>query len=367
MIKMNFLLFLGLVELTFIFLVIAIIQNWLIKKYKPYYQANTRPEIFLRKYLQRLITQTRKFGSGFEKLAAEGDQSAYKTRQNMTARLNWLILERDFATTNNPDIRYWEDLNKRIKKMLKKWVEVEFIKEPPDLKDIKLAIDDDNESAGGDGTSTGSTGVSGEAENEINELKKRLYATSRYETMYKEMDVAYEMLDNSYNDLKKSLGNLELEANEADKLRELLQQQEAQEQSLEAMMDEMEASKQRLSEELEQLGQAYDALEVQGTQTAALDNSDNPDTQEIMQILNQQESLINNLKSAVEDLKLQPEEKEKLNKFTTKIEKSNKEVNHTMQMLELERERLSEEVESLQKEKQGETSEIDDDDIDSRN
>ena len=345
MITMNFLLFLSILEVTFLVMVVAVIQGLFIKKYRPYYMANTQPHLFLRKYIQRLIKQTRKFASGFEELAESGDKEAYKTRQNMTARLNWLVLERDFATTTDPDIRYWEDLNKRIKEMLTKWKEVEIIKEPPELEIIRLAIDGDD---GSDGSGSGE--ASAEAKAEIKSLKKRIFAMSGYESMYKEMEMAYNTLDSTYNELKDTLKGLELEAGEAEKLREVLKQQEAQEESLNAMMDEMEASKARLSDELQQLEEAYGALEDEVVHTNVLSHSDNPDAQEIVQILNEQESLLAGLKDVVENLKIKPEEKDDLNEFTDNIERSNKEINHSMQMLELERERLSEEVQQLQEE-----------------
>jgi len=348
MIKMNFLVFLSLMEITFIVLVIAVVQAFFIKKYRPYYLSNTRPELFLRKYIQRMIKQTRKFGAGFEKAADEGDTSAYKTRQQMTARLNWLVLERDFATTIHPDIRYWEDINHRIKEMLSKWKEVEIIKEPPDLKIIRLAMDADDDD-GGSGGSSG-TGISEEAKAEITSLKKRVFAMSGYESMYNEMEMAYQTLDGTYNDLKNSLNDLQLEAGEADKLRDLLKQQEVQEESLGAMLDEMEASKERLSDELQQLEQAFGALEKEAMDSNPLQHSENPDAQEIVDILTQQEDLLNSLKNTVDMLKIKPKEKDKLNEFTEKIERSNKEINHSMQMLELERERLAEEVVQLQEE-----------------
>lgn len=345
---MNFLVFIGVLEITFILLFIIAIQFLFIKKYRPYYLANTKPDQFLRKYIQRLIKQTRKFATGYEKAAADGDKSAYKTRQNMTARLNWLVLERDFSTTTHPDIRYWEDLNKRIKNMLLKWKEIEIIKEPPDIKIIKLAIDDD----GSDDSVKAE--VSADAKAEIATLQKRIKAMSGYESMYGEMEMAYQTLDNTYNELKESLKNLELEASEADKLRDMLKQQEAQEASLSAMMDEMEASKGRLTDELQQLEQAYDALEGESTQTNILKHSDNPDAKEIVDMLNHQEQLLSNLKGTIDNLTVSNEKKEELNTHANKIENNNKEINHSMQMLELERERLAEEVDQLQEDEEEE-------------
>jgi len=357
MMQMNFLVFLSLMEITFILLVIVIVQALFIRKYRPYYLANTQPHHFLRKYIQRLIGQTREFAADFEKPAENGDLSAYRTRQNMTARLNWLILERDFATTTDPDIRYWEHINKRIREMLKKWKEIEIIKEPPDIEVIKLALD----GAKGSGTnsSNASGGSSEEDKQKIADLKKKVLAMSGYESMYNEMDVAYQTLESTYEDLKSSLKDLELEAGEAEKLRDLLKQQEAQEASLDAMMSEMEATKERLSQELEQLEQAYGALEEEVTQTDALGSGDypnalsrseNPDAQEIVAILTEQEQLLSGLKDSIETLKISSGEKEEVNKFTGKIEQSNKDISHSMQMLELERERLVEEVNQLQNE-----------------
>lgn len=344
MIHLNFYFFLAILELLVVLLIIAIIQGVFLKKYRPYFMANTRPEIFLRKYIQRLIKQTKKFAKPFSKAAQNGDDTAIRTQQQMTARLNWLILERDFAVTTQPDIRYWEDINKRIKDMLNYWKEIEVIKEPPELQIVKLAMESDD-----DEIDFENMDIDQAAKDKISSLSRRVSALSGYENMYKEMEMAYKTLEDSYNEMKNGLQNLELEAKEAEKLRGIIQQQEANEASLNAMMEEVERSKDRLNQELEQLEEAYEALEHEVSHTTnVLRTSDNPDAKEILNILNQQENILVELKNTLGKITMKPAQKDKVNKHANDISKTNKEINHCMQMLELERERLADELEQLQ-------------------
>jgi len=351
MIELNFYFFLAVLELLVVLVIIVLVQGFFLKKYRPYFMANTRPELFLRKYIQRLIKQTQKFAKPFSKSAAEGDDTAIKTQQHMTARLNWLVLERDFAVTTEPDIRYWEDLNNRIKSMLKEWKEVEIIKEPPELKVVKLAIDSNV-----DDIDFENMDIDQAAKDEITALKARNQTLSSYEQMYKEMDLAYRTLEESYNELKNGFDGVELEAKEAEKLRKIIEQQEANEANLNAMIEEVEKSKERLNEELEQLEEAYGALEQEAVHTSgnALKSGDSPDAKEIRGFLNKQEEMLGNLSKTLSKINLKPAQQDKVDKHTDDIKKTNKEINHCLQMLELERERLAEELEHLQNDEDNE-------------
>jgi len=348
MIEINFYLFLAICELIVIFLIIVIVQSIFLKKYRPYYMANTRPELFLRKYLQHLINLSRQHGNSLQKKAAEGDPSAVLNRQHMAARLNWLILERDFAFTSTPDSTYWEDINIRIKQMLKRWHEIEFIKEPPDLKAINLALDTPDL----DSLDFDNADIDEAAKTQIASLKKKVLALSGFESMYREMETAYKTLETSYDELNALVNQLQLESDKVAILKGIVERKEANEKNLADMMEEMENSKTRLNQELEQLEDAYIALEKQvedaSGQTHALQNSDNVDAQEIVNILNQQEAVLNELRGSLENLNVKPEQKQQLVTQADSIEKNNKEINHSMQMLELERERLNEEVKQLQ-------------------
>lgn len=354
MFEINFYLFLAICELIIILLTTVIIQAIFLRKYRPYYMANTRPELFLRKYLQHLISLSRQYGNSLQKAASDGDPTAVLHRQHMAARLNWLIMERDFTTTTKPDNKYWQDISLRIKNMLKRWHEVEFIKEPPDIKTINLALDTpDLETLDFENAD-----IDAAAKTQIASLKKQLIAISAYEPMYREMQSAYKTLEDSYNELNNLVNQLQLESDKVTILKGIVQRKEANENNLAAMMEEMEKSKERLNQELEQLEDAYFELEKQISNTQPrseiqqrsdiLKNSNNIDAKEIVNILNQQEAVLNDLRSTLDKLNVQPEQKQKLTNQADSIEKNNREINHSMQMLELERERLTEEVKQLQ-------------------
>ena len=353
MIKVNFYLFLAVCESIFILIVIAVIQGIAIKKYRPYFMANTRPNQFLQKYLQRLIRQTQNFAKSFTKKANDGEATAIKARQHMTARLNWLVLERDFASTLKPDIRYWEDLNFRIKNMLSEWKEIELIKEPPEVSIVKLALQDDPEEFDYE-----TADVEQAVKDQIDALKKRIAALSAYESMNKEMDMAYRTLENSYEELKESMNQLQLEAKEAEKLRNILKDQEEKTKSLAEKMKEIEHSKERLNQELEQLENAYVALEDESSKTSKGDTAElkenaNADAKEILETLDKQEKILADLKKALRAVTMKPSQQKRVEEHTENISKTNKEINHSMQMLELERERLADEVKQLQTEAEG--------------
>lgn len=346
MMEISFFLFLGMCELMLVLAIVAGIQAFFLKKYRPYFMANTKPHLFLRKYIQYLIKHTKKFAKGFEKAAKDGDSTAIKTRQQMTARLNWLVLERDFATTTNPDIRYWEDINIRIKDMLAHWKEVEYIKEPPDIEIITLAIDGQPEDFDFD-----SADIDEEVKKQLAALKKKAGAVSKYESMYNEMELAYQTLEASYKDLRDSVSKLKLEAGEAEKLKAIIAEQEANEQSLNAMLTEIENSKERLNDELNQLEDAFGQLEsTSAINNEVLKNSGNVDAQEVLAILEQQQNLFADFRKTLNTLNMKPSQKQKVDDQTDKMQKTHKEINYSMQMLELERERLEEEVRQLNEE-----------------
>jgi len=330
-------------EIMLVLLIANILQAIYLTKYRPYYLANTRPELFLKKYIQYLIKHTQKFAKGFNKPAEEGDETAIETLQHMTARLNWLVLEREFVTTINPDIRYWEDINIRIGNMLKNWKEVKFITEPPEVAAIKLAIngnpvDFDFENAD----------IDQSVKDHISALKKKVYTMSRYQSMYNEMEAAYQTLEASYKDLRSTVVDLKVEVEEAEKLKSIIAEHEAADASLEAMLAEIENSKERLNEELNQLEDAYVELERGTGNISALQNSDNPDAQEMVAILDQQKTIFEAFKKTLDTLNLKPAQKEKIESHATEMSKTHNEINHSMQMLEIERERLEDEVKMMQ-------------------
>ena len=340
--EISFYLFLGMCEVMLILVIIIGVQAVFLKKYRPYFMANTRPEMFLRKYIQYLIKHTQKFAKGFNKSAKNGDETAIKTQQHMTARLNWLVLERDFATTTSPDIRYWEDINTRIKDMLAHWKEVEYIKEPPDVELIELAIEGKPEDFDFDNAN-----LDEDVKKQIANLKKKASATSSYESMYKEMEMAYKTLEASYKELRDSVSDLKVDSGETEKLKTIIAAQEANEESLNAMMTEMEESKERLHAELAQLEDAFVELESTSLNSSILKNSDNIDAQEMLAILEQQQTLFSDFRKTLNSLNMKPSQQQKVDDHTDKMQKTHKEINHSMQMLELERERLEEEVRML--------------------
>ncbi|MDX1812942.1 MAG: hypothetical protein R3240_13385 [Gammaproteobacteria bacterium] len=344
MIHLNFYLFLAILEVMLILLIITVVQGIFIKKYRPYFMANTQPQLFLRKYIQRLIRITQHYAKSFNKAVQNEDEDAIEAQRQLTARLNWLILERDFASTVDPDARYWEDLSNRIKDMLAEWKEIKLIKEPPELRVVELALQDDIEEIDFENMN-----IDQAAKEQIKALKKRIFAMSGYQTMYQELELAYKTLDQSYNEIKKSISELELEAQEAEKLRKIVQNQEANEANLNAMLEEVEKSKERLNEELEQLEEAYVALEHEASPTTnILRHSENPDAQEILNILIQQENVLVELRKSLANISMKPGQKEKIDKHTDEVSRTNKEINHCMQMLELERERLADELKQYQ-------------------
>lgn len=340
---MNLYFFLGLLEITLIAIIVAVVQAVYLKKYRPYYMANTRPELFLRKYLQRLIAQTKRFAKQFHKGAKEGDNSSIKKTQRMTARLNWLVLERDFAITAHPDTAYWDDINVRIEDMLKNWKEVEYIKEPPDIEIINLALDDNPEDFDFENAN-----LDVDVQEQIAQLKKKAKAASSYKKMYQEMEMAYKTQEDSYVELKKYVNELKLEAQEAENLRKIIAQQDANQQSINAMMAEIEQSKERLNQELHQLEEAYEALEGEVGNSDILRNSANPNANELLEVLHVQQKVLSDLKRTLKGLKMKPTQAQKVEDHTNKIERANREIGHNMQMLELERERLEQEVKMFQ-------------------
>jgi len=344
MMEISFYLFLAMCELMLILVIIIGVQAVFLKKYRPYFMANTRPELFLRKYIQYLIKHTQKFAKGFEKSSEDGDEIAIKTRQNMAARLNWLVLERDFAATTRPDIRYWEDINTRIRDMLTHWKEVEYIKEPPDIEMVKLTIDGKPEDFDFENAN-----IDENVKKQIQSLKKKASAVSSYESMYNEMEMAYQTLEASYKELRDSVSDLKMDAGETEKLKAIIAAQEANESSLNDMMTEMENSKERLHQELAQLEDAFEELETNSLNSSILKNSENIDAQEMLTILEQQQTLFSDFRKTLNTLNMKPAQQEKVDIHTDKMQKTHKEINHSMQMLELERERLEEEVKMLNK------------------
>ena len=117
MIELNIYLFFVLLEVLFALLVIIAVLIKRIRKYKPHYEANTSPQEYFKRYLSTAIKFTRGYAQQINTEAENGDKLAIKRQKYMVARLNWLVLERDFITTTKPIKSYWDDINFRIGKM----------------------------------------------------------------------------------------------------------------------------------------------------------------------------------------------------------------------------------------------------------
>ncbi|HFE39373.1 MAG TPA: hypothetical protein ENK06_13325 [Gammaproteobacteria bacterium] len=214
MMDINFYLFLAMCELILVLFITIIIQSFYLLKYRPYFIANTKPELTLKKYLQRLIYHTQKFSKGLEKSIKNGDAIAIQTCQQLNARLNWLVLERDNVTTVNFDIRYWENLNNHINKMLAHWKEAEYIQEPPDIAKIQLMINGHKENFDYENAD-----VAQSIKDQISALKQKIETMSKYEILYKEANIEYKTLQQSYADLLDIVNEFNLETSDANKLK----------------------------------------------------------------------------------------------------------------------------------------------------
>ncbi len=355
----------GILEGLLIFGGIAAFFYLRARKYKPYYEHGTKPEDFHKHYLQQSIGHTRDYAHSLQKAADSGDEDAIKTQKLLVARLNWLTLEQDFVSTEKPDQGYWRSLNKKIRALLKRWELVKFIEQPPDESLVANVIGNtDRESGeargahpGADGSMDGDKAIiefasDVDLEKQVEALKKQVRNLASYKDLYFTQQHAYREMTDSYKQLKTALKSMEMEAENAAKLRELLASHEQNEEILEQQIQEMEARQERLNAELEQLEAVFNAqLEEEERKQAGNDATESvmlmgEETQNIQEIIEQQSSAVRNLKARILGLSTDPDTRLQLEEQIEEIERGNQELQTCLQMLELERDRLSNELQS---------------------
>ena len=335
------------------------------RKYKPYYEHGTKPEDFHKRYLQQSIDHTRDYAHSLQKAADSGDENAIETQKLLVARLNWLNLEQDFVSTEKPDAGYWRRLNTKIRSLLKRWELAKFIEHPPDesivasvvkgstqepnaAKGVDLAADS---SVGGDKALVEFTSDA-DLEKQVEALKKQVRNLASYKDLYFTQQHAYKEMAEAYTELKTALKSMETEAENAAKLRELLASHEQNEEIMEQQIQEMEARQERLNAELEQLEAVFNAqLEEEERKQAEKDATESvmlmgEETQNIQEIIEQQSSAVRNLKARILGLNTDPDTRLQLEEQIEDIERGNQELQTCLQMLELERDRLSNELQA---------------------
>ena len=249
MIKMNMLMFLTILEAFVIVALLAIFWYFRAKKYKPYFDANTQPELFIKRWLTHVIEYTRIHAMTFNKAAKRGEADAIEQRLNMVARLNWLSLERDFIERGKPKAEYWTKLSKQIGLLLKRWKMVKFINELPDADAIDAALTTEpGEASNVDEKDTLSDyqydEEDGPPPTDLKErvayLEKQLRKLSSYKSLFFGLQSTYDEVQKSYKKLKKSLSTMALNAEQTEALQKMLAEHEANESSLEAKLKQME-------------------------------------------------------------------------------------------------------------------------------
>ncbi len=275
-------------------------------------------------------------------------------------------LEQDFVSAEKPDAGYWRNLNKKIRSLLKRWELAKFIERPPDdsvvasvvkggsqepgaAKGVDLAAD--GSTIGGDKTLVEFTNDA-DLEKQVEALKKQVRNLASYKDLYFTQQHAYKEMAEAYTELKKALKSMEMEAENAAKLRELLASHEQNEEVMEQQIQEMEARQERLNAELEQLEAVFNAqLEEEERKQAEKEATESvmlmgEETQNIQEIIEQQSSTVRNLKARILGLNTDPDTRLQLEEQIEDIERGNQELQTCLQMLELERDRLSNELQA---------------------
>lgn len=363
MVELNLWVVLTVIEALIILVLLSVFLYLRMKKYKPYFLANTQPEDFIRKYLRKTIEQTRRHAKSLQSRADDGDRVAIKEQQNMVARLNWLILERDFVTATKPSTTFWGNISARIKKLLKRWTEVGFIDGPPDRQQISQATAGVEHEHGDGARHTAINKVDGndherELKSRISYLEKQVQKLASYKQLFYGLQSTYDSVVKSYKEMKHQVFDMEFEVADKEKLKNLLEQQEASQHDMEDQMKQMQAQQERLNAELEQLEAAYNAqmeehehsLAASTTAPAeALVNA--PSAQQITQNMEQIQDIIDNqgivlreLKATMHTLNIDMETKIQLDERTSELEQNNSELATCIQMLDMERERLHQEL-----------------------
>ncbi len=343
-----------------------------VKKYQPFFEAKKHPDIFLKKYLEETIGRTKKYAISLEAAAEKGDIEAKEHRQNMVARLNWLALEKEFVKRKKIEPSFWDQLNIKINKLLNRWQSNGLIEALPtettineilteemtkktDFNDPMTPSEQQDKSAYANqkNTITFDESDSKQLKTRIKELEKQVRNLSSYKALFLGLQNTYNAMVNSYKELKQSLFELNLNEDESEELKEILNEHENKQHELESKMKNLEGDKERLKAELEQLEAAY-LMQQQEQLAKTQEQQKSTGTHELINIqemIDNQDLVIRELKANLHALPLDTEIKLTINETTAEFERNHREIGTCVQMIEMERERLAEEVNGLQKQR----------------
>lgn len=368
MIKMNVFIFLSIVEAFVIVVLVAIFWYFRARKYKPYFEANTQPDQYIKRWLTNVMEYTRLHAMSLNKAAKKGDPEAIERRLNMVARLNWLSTERDFVEMGMPKTQYWVDISRHINKLLKRWISVKFIEGAPDGQAIAAAL------APRAGEEAGTPAESAAADVQADDvdtasdlpydaedgpppkdlkarvayLEKQVRKLSSYKSLFFGLQSTYEEVQKSYKKLKKSLSTMALDAEQADVLQKLLADHEAHESSLEEKLRQLEDNKERMTAELQQLEALFNMqqqeLDQNRTSAPAAPAISSEDQERIRELIDSQQTVLREIMAVIHTLPADADTKMALGDKAKEFERNNREIETCVTMLEMELGRLQQEL-----------------------
>ncbi len=368
MIELNIYLFFFFLEVIFALLVVVAVLIKRIKKYKPYYEANTSPQEYFKKYFSAAIKFTRSYAQKINFEAENGDKLAIKRRKYMVARLNWLVLERDFIATSKPIPSYWDDINFRIKKMLTRWTEAEFISELPDGEIVTRALrntsdeDSDDLALSSRKSTTDASPEESRLRERIQYLEKQVIQLSSYKTLFEGLQNTYDSLKQSYKKLKEAIQSLELSSDDAERLKQIINDHESAESVLDAKLKDMEDQQNRLNAELQQLEAAFETLENEQLETEEKRARELEDMATLqaepaavdlnvsIEVVDNLEIAIRELRGAVNAVELDTEVKLELDDQIQGLGVQTNEIKTCFKTLEMENNRMQQELTQLKSE-----------------
>jgi len=278
MVEMPGFIFYGILEVIIVLLFVILYQWRQIRKYKPFFMANKKPTIFIRKYLEKALKYTRDYANTLKPLADQGKRSAIEHRQNLVARLNWIVLERDFLIDETPDKPYWDDMNNRISRLLDQWDLVGFTKGRPDADAITRALTDEDKAVISaendflpdlpeDGKSlTDHNGIPKDidpaAKARIKFLERQVHQLDSYQKMFFGLQETYNGLKKHYRKMKNQIFDLKIDSEHAEELKVIIQQHEMHEKEMEDKISQAEQSRTRMTDEIHQMEEVYN-LQIQ--------------------------------------------------------------------------------------------------------
>lgn len=383
---------LGLAEMLVVLSIVIFILYRKVKLYKPHYRANTTPTDYIKEYLNKALDFTRKRATKLAPDASRGEPTALKQRKSLVARLNWLVLEKDFVAFEFPKTNYWEDINYRIQKMLKRWEEIAFIDAPPDDNAIARALGEDEvissdgplddeffDSEGleeydpekGDISKVGPQGTTEDAlRRRVQYLEKQVRKLASYKTLYYGLQNSYDGMQKSYKNLKKTISEMHLNADDAERLKNMISEHEAAEDKLKQKMKQMEGAIDRQSQELNQLEDAYVKLEEEhfeqqakqgpsfSAQLTALKEGEDFDGDLIsyQELFDHHDNILREFRGYLHSLDLDTDTKLDIDEHTEDLERNKEEIKTCVSVLEMERDRLQKELKSLKEEEESESA-----------